>query len=103
MNTNILKLALGISLSIAAFTANAQKNYTEGVINYTSTAATGSTEQKVSFRGDSSVTAFQAGPAALKLITTTKHTYFAILVDVPVASKKYVAVLTPDEVDQQSD
>jgi len=103
MNNNIIKLALGVSLSIAAFTANAQKNYTEGVVTYTTTSAMGTTETKVSFRGDSSYAAIESPPAFIKLITTTKHTYFAVLVDVPLASMKKAAVLTPDELDQASD
>jgi len=96
----VLKLALGLSFTIAAFTANAQKNYTEGVVTYTSTAAAGSTESKILFRGDSSATIINSPPAVIKLITNTKHTYFAVAVDVALASKKIAAVLTPDELDQ---
>ncbi|HEY0244695.1 MAG TPA: DUF4412 domain-containing protein [Mucilaginibacter sp.] len=103
MNNNILKVALGVSLTIAAFSASAQKNYTEGVVSYTTTSPAGNAESKISFRGDSSLTVLQTGPAVIKLITTVKHSYFAILVDVPVASMKKAAVLTPDEVDQASD
>jgi hypothetical protein len=103
MNNTFFKLTLGLSLTVAAFTANAQKNYTEGVIVYSTNTASGATESKISFRGDSSSSSLQAGPATIKLITTTKHTYFAILVDVPVASMKKAAVLTPDELDQASE
>jgi hypothetical protein len=103
MNNKIFKFALGLSLTIAAFTANAQKNYTEGVITYSTTTPAGSAESKVIFRGDSSAQVIISGPATIKLITTTKHNYFVILVDVPLASKKYVAVLTPDELDQASE
>lgn len=97
-------VALGLSLTIAAFTANAQKNYTEGVITYSTTTPAGSTDSKIIFRGDSSAQVIISGPATIKLITTTKHNYFAVLVDVPVANNmKKAAVLTPDELDQASE
>jgi len=104
MNNKIFKIALGLTLTIAAFSAKAQKNYTEGVITYSTTTPAGSSESKILFRGDSSVQVIQSGPATIKLITTTKHTYFAVLVDVPVANNlKKAAVLTPDEIDQASE
>ncbi len=103
MNNKILKIALGLSLTVGALTASAQKNYTEGVINYTVTTAAGDVDYNVAFRGDSTATTFQGGPATIKLITTAKHTYFAIAVDVPIASMKKAAVLTPDELDQAAE
>jgi len=104
MNNKIFKFALGLSLTIAAFTANAQKSYTEGVITYSTTTPAGSTDSKIIFRGDSSAQVIVSGPATIKLITTTKHNYFAVLVDVPVANNmKKAAVLTPDELDQASE
>jgi Domain of unknown function (DUF4412) len=104
MNNNLLKSALGILFIAAAFTANAQKNYTEGVVTYTSSSPAGDTETKVLFRGDSSQTVITQGPATIKLVTNVKHTYFAVLVDVPIANNmKKAAVLTPDELDQASE
>ncbi len=103
MNNKFLKIALGLSLTIAAYSAKAQKNYTEGVITYSTSTPAGSAESKILFRGDSSAQVIVTGPATIKLITTTKHTYFAVLVDVPVASMKKAAVLTPDEIDQASE
>lgn len=102
MKSNLLKFAFGLSLSIAALGASAQKTYTEGVATYTVKSAMGDAESKVSFRGDSSCSSSQYGPAQVKLISTTKGSYFAVLVDVPVASMKKAAVLTPDEIDQAS-
>ncbi len=100
MKSNFLKLALGATLSIAAFSASAQKTYTEGVATYSLKTAAGEAESKVSFRGDSSCSSSQYGPAQVKLITNAKGTSFVILVDVPVASMKKAAILTPDEIDQ---
>jgi|ERR1700761_3693751 len=104
MNNKIFKIALGLTLTLAAFGAKAQKNYTEGVITYSTTTAAGSADSKILFRGDSSAQVIVSGPATIKLITTAKHTYFAVLVDVPVANNmKKAAVLTPDEIDQASE
>ena len=100
MKSNIIKTALGLTLTLAAFTASAQKTYTEGVVTYNVKVPTGDVETKVFFRGDSSCSTSQYGPAQVKLISNNKGTYFAVLVDVPVASIKKAAVLTPDEIDQ---
>jgi Domain of unknown function (DUF4412) len=103
MNNKIFKLALGLSFTLTAFAANAQKNYTEGVIIYTMSSPAGSTESKVLFRGDSTANINQYGPALVTIITTTKRNYFVALADVPIASIKKAAVLTPDEIDQESE
>jgi hypothetical protein len=100
MNIKLFSVAMGIALTATAISANAQKTYTEGLVTYTMTTAAGSSDSKIFFRGDSSVTVNQYGPAKVSLITTSKHTYFAVTVEVPVASMKKAAVLTPDELDQ---
>jgi hypothetical protein len=100
MNNKFFKITLGLSLTIAAFNANAQKKYTEGVATYSLKSAVGEIESKVSFRGDSTISSMQQGPAVIKFIANGKGTYFAVLVDVPIASIKKAAVLTPDEIDQ---
>ena len=100
MKSNLLKFAFGVSLSIAALGASAQKTYTEGVAAYILKTDAGEMESSVTFKGDSSLATMQQGPANIKLISNIKGTYFVILVDVPVASMKKAAVLTPDELDQ---
>jgi hypothetical protein len=97
---NKLKIALSLAFSAVVFSASAQKTYTQGVAVYTLKTAAGDGESKISFTPDSSVAATQQGPALIKVLTNSKATYFAILVDVPVASIKKAAVLTPDEIDQ---
>ncbi|MDB5003947.1 MAG: hypothetical protein JWQ34_2172 [Mucilaginibacter sp.] len=99
MNTK-LKIALSLAFTAVAFTASAQKTYTQGVATYSLKTAMGDGESKVSFTADSNVAVTQQGPATIKMLTNSKATYFAILVDVPVASMKKAAVLTPDEIDQ---
>jgi len=99
MNIKFFKLALGIAFTAIAVNASAQKTYTEGTADFSLKTQAGEAESKVSFRGDSSVAVTQQGPALIKLIAN-KDNYFAVLVDVPMASIKKAAVLTPDELDQ---
>ena len=103
MNNKIVTIALGAALTTFAFVANAQKKFTEGIMTYNSSSAAGETETKIIFRGDSSQQVIVSGPATIKLTTTANRSYFAVMVDVPVASIKKAAVLTPDEVDQASE
>ncbi|TSD66517.1 hypothetical protein FFF34_003680 [Inquilinus sp. KBS0705] len=100
MKFKLFTVALGIALSATAISASAQKAYTEGVATYTLSAAQGEVESKLTFKGDSSVAETQQGPANIKLISDLKAAYFAILVDVPVASIKKAVVLTPADMEE---
>ncbi|HWZ35756.1 MAG TPA: hypothetical protein VNW51_06320, partial [Mucilaginibacter sp.] len=71
-----------------------------GTVTYSIAASGQEAESKVYFTPDSSASVTQYGPANVKLLINSKGTYFAVLLDVPVASMKKVAVLTPDEIDQ---
>jgi len=100
MNIKFSKIALGLAFTAIAFSASAQKKYTQGTATYAVSANGQEGESKVYFTTDSSAMVSQYGPANVKLLTNNKGTYFAVLVDVPVASMKKVAVLTPDEMEQ---
>lgn len=99
MNTKF-KFALGLAFSALAFTANAQKSFTQGTATYQLKTQMGEAESKIYFTADSAVSVTQQGPALIKILSDTKSSYVAILVDVPVASVKKAAVLTPDEIEQ---
>lgn len=101
MNKKLFTVALGITLSAAAMTASAQKAYKEGVATISMSAMGQSIEAKNYFSVDSSAVAFNSGPAAIKVLTDSKGTYMAILVDVPVASIKKAAIATPAEIEEQ--
>ena len=103
MNIKYLKVALGIVLSATAISASAQKAYTSGVITESTSMNGQDVDGKEYFTTDSVAFAFQAGPAGIKLISNTKHTFFAVLVDVPVASIKKAAVSSPSEIEQTMD
>ncbi len=100
---NLKKMALALVLTTAGFAAQAQKNITEGVANYTVNAGGQQQDAKVYFKGDSSSYQFQAGPADIKLISDEKAGFMVVLVDVPVASIKKAAVYTPADIEQMKD
>ncbi|MVN89671.1 DUF4412 domain-containing protein [Mucilaginibacter aquatilis] len=95
----LLSAAVGLALSATAFSASAQKAYTEGVAIYDAKVNGQSIEAKVFFKGDSSATARQQGPASIKVIQF-KDEAITVLVDVPVANMKKAAVGTPGEVEE---
>ena len=100
MNIKILTSALGIALTTFAISAKAQTAYTQGIITYSALVNGSKAESKEFFSPDSSMYAFSAGPASIKLLSNASHSYFVVLVDVPVASKYYAAVATPAEIEQ---
>jgi hypothetical protein len=99
MNIKLFNVALGLALSATVMSASAQKSYTEGVITYGVSSPNGDVDSKTYFKGDSSISVSQYGPALVKVITTVSGNYVAILVDVPVASIKKAAVLSPAEIE----
>jgi len=99
MNTK-LKIALSLAFTAIAFSASAQKTYTQGLATYALKTGMGDAESKIYFTTDSSVMITQQGPALVKVLSNSKTTFVAILIDVPVASIKKAAILTPDEIEQ---
>lgn len=97
---NLKSVALGLALTVVGFAAQAQKTISEGVIVYNVTTNGQQAEAKNYFKGDSSAYQLQQGPADIKIISNDKADYRAILVDVPVASIKKAAVLTPADIEQ---
>ncbi|MFI5161993.1 MAG: hypothetical protein ACHQHN_11985 [Sphingobacteriales bacterium] len=100
MNIKLLSAVAAIALSATVLSASAQKSYTAGTITYKTSVRGQDVEAKEYFTADSVATSFTAGPATIKVLANAKHTSMAILVDVPVASIKKAAVMTPDEIDQ---
>ncbi|RFZ94567.1 hypothetical protein D0C36_03195 [Mucilaginibacter conchicola] len=101
MKSKLFTAALGLVLSATAMNASAQKAYKEGVITIGSTIQGQSVEIKTWFRADSSATTFNAGPAAIKVLTDKDAKSMAVLVDVPVASIKKAAIASPAEIEEE--
>jgi hypothetical protein len=100
MKINILSAALGIALSAAVMSANAQKTYTEGTVTYKTNMRGQDLEVKEYFRPDSNAVTYTVGTATIKILSDANQKSFAILVDVPQASMKKAAIMTPDEIEQ---
>ncbi|WP_428331118.1 DUF4412 domain-containing protein [Mucilaginibacter sp.] len=100
MNIKFFNVALGIVLTATTISASAQKTYTQGVINISTTMQGQAVEAKTYFTTDSLSLSFTAGPATIKILKDAKNKFMAILVDVPVASMKKAAIASPAEIEQ---
>jgi len=102
MNIKLFNVALGIVLTATTISASAQKSYTQGAITLTTDMRGNAVTIKDYFTTDSTSMSFTTGPATIKILADSKGKFFAVLVDVPVASIKKAAVYTPDEIDQMT-
>ncbi|WDF53746.1 DUF4412 domain-containing protein [Mucilaginibacter sp. KACC 22063] len=100
MKLKFLNVALGVVLSATALSASAQKAYTEGKAVYTAQVNGMTGEATVYFKGDSSATVTNQGPAKIVLLSNSKTDYLAVLVDVPVANIKKAGIATPAEMEE---
>jgi hypothetical protein len=99
----VKKIGLGLAFTATVIAAKAQKTYTQGVVNYNVNSNGTDVDAKSYFKADSSTFEYSQGPAALKMISNKAFDYFAILVDVPVASIKKAAISTPGEIEEAMD
>jgi len=95
-----LSAAFGIALSATAMSASAQKVYTQGVASYSTELRGQPAEVKQYFNADSNAVVITFGPGKVKVLSTAKHDYFALILDIPVASMKKAAVMTPAEIEE---
>lgn len=100
MNIKFFNVALGITLAATTLSASAQKAYTHGIISYSTEMRGQPADVKQYFNADSSATVVTVGPANVKILTTAKHDYLAVLIDVPVASIKKAGIATPAELEE---
>lgn len=100
MKNKLFTVAFGIALTATAMSASAQKAYKEGVATISMNAMGQAIEAKNYFSVDSSAVSFTTGPANIKVLTDSKGTYMAVLVDVAVASMKKAAISTPAEIEE---
>ncbi len=100
---NLKNAALALAFTAIGFSASAQKSFTEGLITYNVVTDGQQVEAKNYFKGDSSSYQFSQGPAAINIISDDKAGFWAILVDVPVASIKKAAVATPADLEAMKD
>ncbi len=103
MNIKLFNVALGIALTAITISANAQKTYTQGTITVNMSVLGQQLHAMQYFTSDSSALSFAIGPATIKVLTDSKETLIAVLVDVQMASMKKAAIYTPAEIEQTSE
>jgi hypothetical protein len=100
MNIKLFNVALGISLTATAISASAQKTYTSGLVSYSTEMRGQPADVKEYFTPDSTAAVITLGPANVKVLSTAKHDYLAVVLDVPVASIKKAGIATPAEIEE---
>jgi len=100
MNIKFFKVALGVALAATTLSASAQKNYTSGMVAYTTEMRGQQADVKQYFTADSTAILITLGPANVKVLTTAKHDYLAVVLDVPVANMKKAGIATPAELEE---
>ncbi|MDO3641103.1 DUF4412 domain-containing protein [Mucilaginibacter sp. L3T2-6] len=100
MNIKFFNVALGIALTTTTLSASAQKSYTNGTLNMSTTGPQGPIEAKTYFTPDSAAITFEAGPAKIKVLKDNKDTYFAVIVDVSQFNVRKAGIATPAEVEE---
>jgi hypothetical protein len=104
------KLTICIILASGFSKAQAQKKVNEGTITYTVSFELPADKQQYAaslpkeitsyFRGDSTASIINQGPATIKGVQDFKANYQSLLIDVPSMSKKISVVLSPAEIEQ---
>jgi ABC-type sulfate transport system substrate-binding protein len=79
MRIKFLNVALGLALTATTMSASAQKKYTEGVVDFTTSMMGQQINAKSYFRADSNAFAFSNGPANIKIITDANSKSMVIL------------------------
>jgi hypothetical protein len=103
MNFKILATGLGLALTSFAIDANAQKTITQGYATFpTLVRGTMPATGTIYFTPDSSATILKFGAGNFKMITTAKHDYMAMIIDIPVAGKHKAAIPTAAEMEQMT-
>ncbi|OOQ59908.1 hypothetical protein [Mucilaginibacter pedocola] len=102
MKMKLFTVAMGLAFTATAFTASAQKAYKQGLAIVSMNVMGQAIDAKSYFTVDSAALEFATGPASIKVITDSKSTFMAFLVDIPVASRKIAAVATPAEIEEET-
>jgi hypothetical protein len=99
MNIKVLTAVFGLFLTTLAIKGNAQTAYTEGYASYNTTVHGQPATVKSYFTPDSTAVVITFGPGTVKMLANAKHDYFALLLDIPVASIKKAGIATPSEIE----
>lgn len=100
MNTKLFTAALGLALTVGTMSAHAQKTINEGVATYSTTIQGQPADAKAYFKPDSMATIITFGAGNVKVLMNDKHTYLAVVLDIPVAGLKKAGIATPAELEE---
>jgi len=100
MNIKIMAAAFGMALTTFAIHANAQKTINEGVAEYSTQIQGQPADVKEYFKSDSTAIIITFGAGNVKILTTAKHDYMAVVLDIPVAQLKKAGIATPAEIEE---
>lgn len=100
MNSKFFTVAFGIVLTAATLSVSAQKKYTQGLVSFSTEMRGQTADVKEYFTPDSTAAVITLGPANVKILSTVKRDYFAVVLDVPVANIKKAGIATPSELEQ---
>jgi len=100
MNIKIMAAAFGVALTTFAINAKAQKTINEGVATYSTELQGQPAEVKEYFKSDSTAIIITFGAGNVKILTTAKHDYLAVILDIPVAQLKKAGIATPSEIEE---
>lgn len=99
MNIKLFTAALGLTLSVVALSANAQKVINEGIATYDTEVQGQPATATEYFKPDSSATIIAFGAGKVKILLTAKHDYLAVILDIPIANLKKAGIATPAELE----
>jgi hypothetical protein len=100
MNIKIMAAAFGVALTTFAINAKAQTIINEGVASYSTEIQGQPAEVKEYFKSDSTAIVVTFGAGNVKILTTAKHDYMAVILDIPVAQLKKAGIATPAEIEE---
>jgi hypothetical protein len=100
MNIKLLSAALGLALTVGAINANAQKTYTQGYYSFDTQMRGNPAQVNTYFTPDSAAGIITFGAGNVKILSTAKHDYLAIVLDIPIAGIKKAGIATPADIEQ---
>ena len=100
MKIKFLSAAFAIALSATVMSASAQKTINEGYASFSTELRGQPADVKNYFTADSTAAVITFGPGTVKILTTAKYDYLAVVLDIPVASLKKAGIATPSELEE---
>jgi hypothetical protein len=97
MNNKFFKIVLGLAIAITSLKASAQTTYESGLYMTSTRVNNNPINMWNYFNQDYMLTRYFSGRSTFKTLTNAHWTLVAILLDVPTAEIKKVAILNPQE------